>query len=90
MSDVVNIVIRVMPAGDELDVELPVFATGKEIIEELLSQKIAPRNDPDGNPYVYKLVSKRSNQEIKEDKTLQSLDIREGETIYFVPKLVAG
>lgn len=90
MSDVVNIVIRVMPAGDELDVELPVFATGKEIIEELLSQRIAPRNDPDGNPYVYKLVSKRSNQEIKEDKTLQSLDIKEGETIYFVPKLVAG
>ncbi|MBK6622502.1 MAG: hypothetical protein IPH04_19480 [Saprospirales bacterium] len=90
MSDVVNIVIRVMPAGDELDVELPVFATGKEIIEELLSQKIAPRNDPDGNPYVYKLVSKRSNQEIKEDKTLQALDIKEGETIYFVPKLVAG
>lgn len=90
MSDVVNIVIRVMPAGDELDVELPVFATGKEIIEELLSNRIAPRNDPDGNPYVYKLVSKRSNQEIKEDKTLQALDIREGETIYFVPKLVAG
>lgn len=90
MSDVVNIVIRVMPAGDELDVELPVFATGKEIIEELLSQKIAPRNDPDGNPYVYKLVSKRSNQEIKEEKTLQALDIKEGETIYFVPKLVAG
>lgn len=90
MSDVINIAIRVMPRGDELDVELPVFSTGKDIIDELLNSGVAPRTDGEGNPYVYELISKASNVKIGENKTLIDLGIREGETIYFVPKLVAG
>ena len=58
MNDVLNIVIRLMPSGDELDVELPKFSTGREITEELLSQDVAPRADPEGNPYIYELISK--------------------------------
>ena len=90
MNDVLNIVIRLMPSGDELDVELPVFSTGREITEELLSQSIAPRTDPEGNPYVYELISKSSNVKIDEQKTLDDVGIKDGETLYFVPKLVAG
>jgi len=90
MSDVINIVIRLMPSGDELDVELPVFSTGRDITEELLSASVAPRTDPEGNPYIYEIISKASNVKIEEDKTLYDVGIREGETLYFVPKLVAG
>ena len=35
-SEVIDIVVRVMPSGDELEVELPIYSTGKEIKEELL------------------------------------------------------
>lgn len=88
--DIINIAIRVMPNGDELDVELPVFSTGKDIIEELLNANVAPRMDNDGNPYVYELISKANNVRIGENKTLFDLGIQEGETIYFVPKITAG
>ena len=90
MSDVINIVIRLMPSGDELDVELPVYATGKDITTELLSQDVAPQQDPEGNPYVYEIISKASNVKIDESRSLYDAGIREGETLYFVPKLVAG
>jgi len=79
-----------MPSGDELDVELPVFSTGRDITEELLSANVAPRTDPEGNPYIYEIISKASSVKIDEDKTLYDVGIREGETLYFVPKLVAG
>lgn len=89
-NDVINIVIRVMPSGDELDVELPRFSTGKEIIEELIAADVAPRTDPEGNPYAYELISKMSYTKIGEDKTLYDVGIKEGETLYLTPKLVAG
>jgi uncharacterized ubiquitin-like protein YukD len=90
MAENLNIVIRLMPSGDELDVELPVFTTGKEIIDQLLAEDVAPRTDQEGNPYVYELISKASNARIDDDKTLYDVGIAEGETLYFVPKLVAG
>ena len=90
MSDIINIIVRIMPSGDELDVELPRYSTGKEIIEELLSASVAPRIDPNGNPYAYDLVSKASNVRIEDSKTLDDLRIKEGDTILFIPHLVAG
>lgn len=90
MANMINLVIRVMPSGDELDVELPVFSTGREIVQELLDANVAPRTDSDGNPQVYELVSKASNVKIEDNKTLHDLQVRDGEILYFIPKLVAG
>ena len=87
---VINITIRIMPKGDELDVELPEFSTGKQIAEELLSANVAPRTDPEGNPLIYELISKAGNIKIEDDKTLHDLNIGDGETLYLVPKMVAG
>ena len=88
--DTINLIVRVMPNGDELDVELPVLSTGKEIVEELLNANVAPRQDTNGNPYIYELISKVSNVKIEEHKTLYDIGINDNEIIYFVPKLVAG
>jgi hypothetical protein len=89
-NDTISIIVRVMPRGDELEVELPLFSTGKEIIEELLSAEVAPRRDPENNPYVYELISKVANTKISDNKTLFDVGIRNGETLYLAPKLVAG
>lgn len=88
--DVINIIVRVMPKGDELEVELPLFSTGKEIIQELIGAGAAPRTDPEGNPYVYELISKMSNAKIGEEKTLYDVGVKNGEILYLAPKLVAG
>ena len=35
-SNEINIIIRILPKGEEVDVELDVTTTGKEIISELI------------------------------------------------------
>lgn len=90
MPNNLNIVIRIMPNGDELDVELPVYSTGKEVVEELLAANVAPRVDGNGNPYIYELISKVNSVKVEEHKTLYDIGVRDGEIILLIPKLVAG
>ncbi|WP_157974522.1 EsaB/YukD family protein [Lewinella sp. IMCC34183] len=90
MSDFLNIVVRVMPGGEQLDVELPRFTTGLEILEGLLSENVAPRQTQQGEPLFYELISKTGNVRIEDHKTLHDLGIQSGETILLVPDLVAG
>ena len=89
-SNKINIIIRILPKGEEVDVELDVTTTGKEIISELISNGLTPKNDPEGNPYIYELISKMNNVKINEDKTLLDSGIQDGTIIYVTPKLVAG
>jgi uncharacterized ubiquitin-like protein YukD len=88
--DKISIIIRVMPNGDELDVELPVLSTGKEIVEELLNANFAPRNDRLEEPFTYKICSKYRGIIIDENKTLYDIGIQDGDTIFLVPKIIAG
>ena len=89
-TSVISLIVRLLPSGDELDVELPLYSTGKEIVNELLDAEVAPKFDPQGNPYIYKLISKATGKEIVPEKTLHSLTIREGDTLLLTPQLVAG
>lgn len=89
-TSVITVIIRLLPGGDELDVELPLYSTGKEIVEELLNADLVPRTDPQGNPYTYKLVSKDSSLEIVPEKTLFDLGVKDGNTLLLTPQLVAG
>ena len=89
-TEVINITVRIMPSGDELEVELPIYSTGREIKEELLSAEVAPRTDPEGQPYVYDLIFKRKNIPIGDNKTLFDLEIENGDTLYLAPRLVPG
>ena len=90
MSDYLKIVVRIMPGGEQLDVELPRFSTGAEILKGLLDEGAAPRQTREGEPLIYELISKTANVRIEEQKTLHDLGIGDGETILLVPDLVAG
>ena len=79
-----------MPKGDELEVERPLYSTGKEIIEELINAEVVPKYDASGTPHVYELISKIKYTKIGEDKTLYDVGVKDGETLYLTPKLVAG
>lgn len=89
-TTVISVIIRLMPGGDELDVELPLYSTGKEIIEELLNNGLVPTTDPQGNPYTYKLVSKETGQEVAQGQSLFNLGIKDGNTLLLMPNIVAG
>ena len=90
MSDTLSIIVRVMPKGEEHEVDLPRFTTGREIREALLGEGVAPRVDHEGNHFTYKLVTKQSHVTLDDGKSLHDLGIKDGETILFIPDLVAG
>ena len=89
MSDTLEIIVRVMPGGEQVDVELSRFSTGREILSGLLDGGVAPRQAQTGEPLSYELISK-SNVRIDEDKTLHDLGIKRGEIIMLVPELTPG
>lgn len=88
--DVINIVVVVLPDAKELEIELPVYSTGAEIIESLVEEGIAPRKSPDGTPYEYDLIYKRTNKRLGDDKTLGDAGVQEGDKLIFSPKMEAG
>lgn len=86
----IELTVRVQPVGDEVTIELDEYTSGKEIKRELVAQDIAPPTDNQGNPIIYQLISKSSNQVIDDHKTLDDMGIRPGETLFMVPDMVAG
>ena len=90
MSDTLEIVIRVMPGGESVDVELSRYSTGQEILMGLLDGGVAPREAQTGEPLSYELISKANNIRIESHKTLHDLGIRNGDTILLVPELTPG
>ncbi len=86
----IELTVRVQPSGDEVTIELDIYTSGKEIKNELIAQDIAPSSDSQGNRIVYKLFSKSTNKVDDDHKTLDDMEIREGETLFMVPDLVAG
>lgn len=88
--DILNIIIRIQPKGDEVEVELSPYSTGREIIREMMDAGVAPRIDPEGNQFVYEIFYKKNNLRIGEDKTLHDAGVKEGDIIYLAPKIHAG
>ena len=86
----IELTVRVQPSGDEVSIIVDPYTSGKEIKRELTAQDIAATTDNQGNPIVYKLISKSSNQVIDDHKTLDDMGIRNGETLFMVPDMVAG
>ena len=86
----INLIVRILPGGDELDVELPPYTTVKEIIDELLNTSMVPRSDPQGNPYSYELALKGSQTKVMPEKTLNDIGVTNGATLLLMPRLVAG
>ena len=81
-----------MPSGDELEVELPIYSTGKEITDELLNAEVAPRVGPEGNPYIYDLVLRDGGifKRISSNNTLWDYQVSSGDLFFFSPRLVPG
>lgn len=87
--DLITVEVRIQPGGEAMDVELPPFSTGKEIIDMFLEGEFIPEKDDQGNPYAYELVTKK-NVRVEEWSTLHECGVENGGLLYIAPKLVAG
>ncbi len=87
-----SVVVRILPQGEEVELELPAASTGKTIKDSLLDhpELNIPKTDPEGNRYHFKLISKSAGKEISDDKTLYECGVNNGDTLLMTPTLVAG
>lgn len=91
LNQEINVTVRLMPAGDEVVLELPLGTFGKEIKETLLHSDLnIPIHDPEGNKYTYKLTCKESGKEVADALTLYDAGVSNNYTLLFMPMLVAG
>ncbi len=87
---IISIVIRIMPSGMEFDIDLPLYTTGKQLLDELMALDEVERVGQNGQPYSYRLISKGTGQEIDLGKSLYNIGIKEGDTVILAADLEAG
>jgi len=88
-----KVYVRVMPAGNEAELELPAHATGEMIISSIINDPDfeATKIDPTtGDPYIWKIRSKGMGSEIPNNKSLYESGVKNGDTLVISPTLVAG
>lgn len=89
----VNVIIRVMPNGDEIDASLPVKATADQIIKKLLGDanlKMS-KTDNQGQQLTYELLCKESGKNLSnENLSLEGAGVKEGDTLLLAPTPIAG
>ncbi len=88
--DNIEIIVRVLPSGDQVTLALDQYTSGKDIKQVLIDQDIAPSLDSESKRIIYKLISKTSTQEIGDQETLDDAKIKAGEELLMVPDMVAG
>ena len=83
--------IRVAHTGKEMNIKLDASVTGDALLKKLLGTPglNLPKNDSEGNPLVYKLVSKNLGKEIGR-KNLEEAGIKDGDTLLLQQQLIAG
>lgn len=91
MDEEINVVVRIMPNADDVDVSLPLSATPNDVIETLLDANLGvPKTDQQGNAISYQLVPKGSNAALKDNQTLQEGRLQAGDVVLMIPRVIAG
>lgn len=91
MSQEINVVIRIMPNMDDVDISVPMEATAADIVETLLDAGLGiPRLDQQSNPITYQLVPKGKNEPIENEVSLSTATVQNGDIILMIPKIIAG
>ncbi|WP_421795498.1 EsaB/YukD family protein [Haliscomenobacter sp.] len=92
MEEQISLLIRILPSGKEVEIELPLTTLGAEIKKALLEhpELQIPKIDSDGSHIPYRLSSKSKGKEVKDESTLKELNIVDGDTLLMAPVIIAG
>ncbi len=83
-------VTLVLPSGGSRTAEVPSDVPVKELIPELSSSLQLPTTGPDGRPISYRLDSKALGRELKEEETLGSAVVPDGDRLMVTADVTAG
>lgn len=87
-----TVTVRVVLTDEEVEMTLPATASGKQIIDSLLSSNELdiPKTDGEGSQYIFTLSSKYSGRKINNDQTLYECGVNDGDTLLLKAKIIAG
>jgi len=80
----------VLPSGGSRSADVPRDVPVRELIPELTTSLQLPTTGPDGRPTSYRLDSKALGRELREDETLGSAGIPEGDRLMLTADVTAG
>jgi uncharacterized ubiquitin-like protein YukD len=80
----------VLPSGGSRTAEVPKDVPVKELIPELTTSLELPTTGPDGRPTSYRLDSKALGRELREDETLASAGVPNGDRLMVTADVTAG
>ena len=80
----------VLPSGGSRSADVPTTVPVQELIPELTTSLQLPTTGPDGRPTSYRLDSKALGRELREDETLASAGIPEGDRLMLTADVTAG
>src|SRR5512142_1877412 len=80
----------VLPSGGARTADVPDDVPVKELLPEFTSLLELPTVGPDGRPMTYRLDSKALGRELKEDETLASAVIPDGDRLMLTADITAG
>jgi ubiquitin-protein ligase len=88
MSDL-NVTV-VLPSGGARAAEVPDDVIVRDLLSEFTSLLELPTTGPDGRPMTYRLDSKALGRELKDDETLVSASIPDGDRLMLTADITAG
>ncbi len=80
----------VLPSGGARAADIPDDISIRDLLTELTSLLQLPTVGPDGRPMFYRLDSKALGRELKEDETLASAKVPEGDRLMLTADITAG
>jgi uncharacterized ubiquitin-like protein YukD len=84
-SKTYKVTVRILPAGLEVDIKLPVSTKSKLIKDSLLDHPNLniPKFDPEGRPVTYQLMARNPWIPLSDHKTLQECGVKNGDYLFF-------
>jgi hypothetical protein len=80
----------VLPSGGSRTADVPREVPVRELIPELTTSLGLPTTGPDGRPTSYRLDSKALGRELREEETLGSAGVPEGDRLIITADVTAG
>ncbi len=80
----------VLPSGGSRSADVPRDVPVHDLIPELTTSLQLPTTGPDGRPTSYRLDSKALGRELREDETLASAGIPDGDRLMLTADVTAG
>ena len=85
-----NIILRILPEGSELELDVSIYVTGTELIGELIDHEIIPAKMQAGDLIEYDLIHQKNNTAVHKQLAFVDSEIKDGDMILVVPKMKAG